>query len=585
MARRFLAIVSRGGLDQGLAERWTSRIRQRNPRMRISVAGKAIIAVDGMPGRDFARGTIVGSLFDRHHRQPVETIGDAEAERIVASRGQRLIERYWGDYIAILSPDEIETLIVRAPFGELPCYRVASDAAIACASDVELLAGLELVRPALAVDALVRELAWGDLRGSETCLTGLEELLGGDRLVVTGGNCRTETLWSPWDFVGPDQPTSVDEQAERVRRQVIACVDARASSFDRVLLLLSGGLDSSIVAASLAAGSANFDLVTMTTRDPLGDERGYAATMAGAVGRPLHEARREIGRIDPGRSPAARLPRPAGRLFEQDSLQIGAEIAGETGAQAIFTGGGGDNVFCSLQSAAPVADRLLTEGPVRGVLETACAIGRVAQASVPAVLLSALGRLPRRNRRSPAAPELRFLAREARDAIGPAPHPWLAAPADALPGRAAHIKLLAVAESFMCGFDPQAELPMVAPLLGQPLVETCLAIPSWHWFSGSSNRAVARRAFSGDLPQAIAWRRSKGTPDSFVAEIYERFRPLLRDRLLAGRLARERVIDREAVEQAFAKAGGLAPTDYLRLIRLAEVELWTSNWAARRADI
>jgi asparagine synthase (glutamine-hydrolysing) len=125
---------------------------------------------------------------------------------------------------------------------------------------------------------------------------------------------------------------------------------------------------------------------------------------------------------------------------------------------------------------------------------------------------------------------------------------------------------------------------VITPLLGQPLVETCLAVPSWRWFSGSSNRGLARRAFSGDLPEAIAWRRSKGTPDSFVAEIYERHREVFRDHLLGGVLAGAHLIDAVAVEQAFSRAGVLAPKEYLRLIRLAEVELWARGWADQRAE-
>lgn len=549
--------------------------------MEVGCAGGAMIATSGMPTLHFSGGTIVGSLFGREYPRAVETVNETEARRIVASRGERLIRRYWGDYVAILSPGETETAIVRAPFGELPCYHLVTDAAIAVASDVGLLADAKLLRPSLAVEALVRELAWREFRGSETCLAGVEELLSGDRLTIANNDRRIDALWSPWSI---DQTESVppdDELAERLRRQVVACVTTRASPFDRVLLLLSGGLDSSLVAVSLAESCVPFDLVTMMTRDPLGDEREYAKAAADALGRSLHEAQREIARIDPDRSPAARLPRPAGRLFEQDTAQIAAEIAARTGGRAILTGGGGDNVFCSLQSAAPVADRLLMEGPGWGVLETARTIGGVAQASVPAVLWAALSRLPTRNRRSPTAPELTFLAGGARDAVGLAPHRWLATPADALPGQAAHIKLLAVAESFLRGFDPQADLPMVVPLLGQPLVEMCLSVPSWRWFSGTSNRAVARRAFSGDLPQAIAWRRSKGTPDSFAAEIYERYRLVFRDRLLGGLLAGERLIDTAAVEQAFSKAGVFAPTEYRRLMRLAEVEIWARGWAGR----
>jgi asparagine synthase (glutamine-hydrolysing) len=581
MTQRFLAIVSRGEPDSDFGERIASRLLKLQPPLEISITRRTTIATSGVPVRNFPGGAIFGSLFDRHHPQPVEILGDVETGRIVASRGQRLIDRYWGDYIAILEADEFETIIVRAPFGELPCYFLVSGATCAIASDVALLADAQLLRPSLAVGALVRELAWKDLRGPETCLAGVAEVLGGDCLAITRADSGIDTMWSPWNITPSEEQASVDELADRVRSQVVACVNARAASFDRVLLLLSGGLDSSIVAASLARGRIPFDLVTMTTRDPLGDERDYARMMAAALKRPLHEARREVARIDPERSPAARLPRPAGRLFEQDTGQIAAEVAAQSGARALVTGGGGDNVFCSVQSAAPVADRLLTEGPGRGAFETACAVGRVARASVPAVLYAALGRLPARRRRSPAAPDLSFLTDDAREAIGPVPHPWLATPAGARPGQAAHIKLLAVAESFMRGFDPQVELPMIVPLLSQPLVETCLSIPSWKWFSGSTNRAIARQAFSQELPPTIAWRRSKGTPDSFVAEIYERYQPVFREQLLGGLLARERLIDADAVGQAFSRAGVLAPKDYLRLMRLAEVECWARGWAGR----
>jgi len=549
--------------------------------MQTKTVGGVTIAVSGTSLLEFAGGMVVGPLFDRRTSQIVRTVDAVEARRIVVSRGRRLIERYWGGYVAILAAADGKTLIVRAPFGELPCYRLTLRDATVCASDVGLLVDAGFMRSSLALEAVIRELAWRDFRTSETCLAGVEGLRGGDRLTIAGRDSRIEPLWSPWQFASPRDDLPSEQMAARVRREAVACVTARASSFERVLLLLSGGLDSSIVAAGLAKGGYPFDLVTMTTRDALGDEREYARLVAEAVRRPLHQALREVARIDPRRSTAVRLPRPAGRLFEQETAWISHEIAARTGAQAIMTGGGGDNVFCSLQSAAPVADRWLAQGFGRGVLESAGEIGRLAQASVPAVLWAALGRLPKSNRNSPATPDLSFLTGDACVVVGSSPHPWLAAPAGALPGQAGHVKLLAVAESFMQGFDPQAELPMVAPLLGQPLVETCLSVPSWCWFAGGLNRMIARRAFSEDLPETIAWRRSKGTPDSFVAEIYERYRPVLRELLLGGVLASERILDTAAIERAFSRAGALVPSDFRRLLRLADVETWARAWAAR----
>lgn len=581
MAVRFLALVQQRERGHGLAERTGSRLRTLSPPMRVKTHDQLTIAVCGDPELEFAGGTILGPLFDRRYPRPVATIDEAEARCIVDSRGQHLIERYWGGYVAILFGNDGETSILRAPFGELPCYRLVLEDAIICASDVGLLIETGLLQPGLAWNAVIREIAWRDVRGSETCLSGVEGLRGGERLTIADRTSRLEPVWSPWDFVAAGSELPMAELADKVRRAVWNCVAARASSFDHVLLMLSGGLDSSIVAACLARGGTPFSLATMTTRDPLGDERGYAACTAQAVGHPLHEALREVARIDPDRSTAAHLPRPAGRLFEQESARIAREVAALTAARAIITGGGGDNVFCSLQSAAPVADRVLVEGPGRSAFDTACEIARIAPASLPAVLWAALGRLSKRNRGSHLVPDLTFLASGTRSAVGKPPHPWLATPRGALPGKAAHIMLLAAAESFAQGVDPQADLPTITPLLGQPLIETCVAIPSWCWFVDARNRAVARRAFAGELPDEIAGRSSKGTPDSFAAEIYERYRLVLRERLLGGLLAAERILDTAALDQAFANAGALAPANYRRLLRLADVETWARAWAAR----
>lgn len=580
MSARFLALIRDKGARPGLTQRVRAYCAHRRPAMRVRDDGHLLFAVDGAPTIELDAGIIIGPLFHRRHPELVRQLPGTEQRRIANSLGRHLIENYWGGYVALLSDGHAGVRAIRAPFGELPCYRLSFENVTMLASDAGLLVDAGLLNPTLNRDAVIRELAWRDLRGSETCLTGLDGLRGGQRLTACGGESRVEPVWNPWTFAAAATDQPLREAVSAVRRDVLACITSRASQFDHTLLLLSGGLDSSIIAAGLAQGERAFSLATFTTRDPIGDERDYGRCMAHAAGQPLYEKLREVGRIDPEHTPAARLPRPAGRLFEQESQRITREVAATVGAEAIFTGGGGDNVFCALQSAAPAADRLLTEGPGRGFIETAREIGRVAPASVPAVIRAAIGRLWPWRRRSPVAPDLRFLSSEAEGAVGSAPpHPWLIAPRGALPGKAAHIKLLAYAESFAQGFDPQAELPMIAPLLGQPLVETCLSVPSWHWFENGRNRAVARRAFATDLPLEIALRRSKGTPDSFVAEIYERYRLQLQERLLDGWLAQQRIIDPTAVQGAFGNSGTLVPVDYRRLLRLVDIENWARVWS------
>jgi asparagine synthase (glutamine-hydrolysing) len=88
------------------------------------------------------------------------------------------------------------------------------------------------------------------------------------------------------------------------------------------------------------------------------------------------------------------------------------------------------------------------------------------------------------------------------------------------------------------------------PLFSQPVVEACLAIPSWEWRAGGIDRAVARQAFAADLPEEILRRRTKGGPDGFCAEIIRHHHARIRARLLDGALARQGILDRVAVEKA-----------------------------------
>src|SRR3546814_14803902 len=113
-------------------------------------------------------------------------------------------------------------------------------------------------------------------------------------------------------------------------------------------------------------------------------------------------------------------------------------------------------------------------------------------------------------------------------ALGAADHPWLVPPKGALAGSAAHIALLAAAESVTRSRDARVARADISPLIAQPVAEACLRVPSWLWTRDGHNRAIARDAFRAALPPAIVDRRDKGTPDSFVVDPIEANRDLIR---------------------------------------------------------
>ncbi|MFN6985544.1 MAG: asparagine synthase-related protein [Rhizobium oryzihabitans] len=139
--------------------------------------------------------------------------------------------------------------------------------------------------------------------------------------------------------------------------------------------------------------------------------------------------------------------------------------------------------------------------------------------------------------------------------------------------------MVVAAQSWAEVGEPRA-LASASPLVAQPVVEACLRVPSWWWFAEGRNRAIAREACEGMLPDETLKRSSKGSPDSFVAELFELNRPMLRAMLLDGRLRAEGILDAQAVEQVLADPRPAVGADYRRIMRLADVEAWAANWTA-----
>ena len=526
-------------------------------------------------------GALIGTVFMRGSAAAV-TLDQADQQAAVASRGGSLIRRCWGGYVAVLSDAEAGSVhILRTPLGDLACYWTSIQGMILFASDVSLMRAAGMPSPSIDSAALARHLAAEDIRRPETCLAQVKELPGGERITVQAGRFEQETLWSPWIFAAPDrQLHDAEEAARRVRDSALHCVGARAADFGHILLKLSGGLDSSIVFACLHHSNRPFTAVTLVTHDPSGDERSHAGAVARSVGVELVERYRDPSRVVLERSAAARLPRPTARSFTQETARIAAEVASETGSEAIFDGGGGDNIFCSLQSARPAADCLMSEAGRSFFWRTAESIAQLAQTSLWAVARRAW---MMKWRRSPAYPwplDLRFLSAEARAELeGATNHPWLVAPTGSLPGKAAHVALIAAAQSVAEGFDMELALPTFSPLISQPLVEASLQVPSWLWFEAGRNRAIARRAFAGRLPDATLQRRSKGAPDCFIADLFEANRPTIRAMLTAGVLSDLGLLDVEALSQALDDRAPVRGHDFLRIMQLVDTEAWVRCWS------
>lgn len=526
-------------------------------------------------------GAILGTLFHRYGAPyPVEQLSDADSVAIKASRGDYLFERFWGAYIAVL-PTASGHLIIRDPSGMLPCNYVDCQGMFLFASEPELLASTGLFEPKLDSAQLARSLFLPAFPSQVTPFDGLCDLLPGMALEIAGRDAGTRLCWNPWDHTVADDAQSIDANAERLQRTAQSCISAWGHVYDRGLVGVSGGLDSSIVATSLKKAGNSISCLTMVTNDPLGDERVYAEAVAGHMGTRLHQAYFDLDDIDLGRSSVSRRARPMGRL---DAMAYDAAIlrvAESERSNAIFTGNGGDNIFYMSRSARPLADRLMAEGLSLGLWRTWTDLSRLTGASLLKVATHGIGAWRRAGKgyawQSDASLLTEMVVHDLE--FQPIRHPWLDGPEDgALPGKAAHIAMLMRVQPSVEGYDRRGGLAVVHPLLSQPIVELCLSIPTWQQCADGRDRAVARKAFAAQLPAKVVDRRGKGGPDGFAAEIVSHFRDEIRERLLGGYLVAAGIVDARGISQAL-HPDRLSPSgEILRLLLLVDTEAWIAHW-------
>lgn len=515
---------------------------------------------------------LIGHVFTRSGK-PV-AVDDLPASGRVSDLVQYLVAKCWGEYVLLHSSmDDGRLTVMRDPSGGADCVYAEDGRFIT--SDVTSASEAGLFARTVDWDFIGNGLVYPHHKSQRTGLVGLRQLLPGCQLQLDRSNPSVSVIWSPWTFVSPGQRYRDPRQAAADLEQVVrSTVRTWAETDGSLLLELSGGLDSSIVAACLQGAQAQVACCNLVTPVPGADERAYAASMAAVLGTELHVATLGFDDHYLDRSPPPQAVAPSTWFLQHASNELKETLGARLGVQSFFSGGGGDSVFSWIRTAAPAADAIRE----RGLLAGARSVTELAELHQCTVWKA--GRLTARKLlappKPPRRPDLSFLlpgaAQEVLD-----PHPWFSAPADALPGDRERIFDLAGTQVFRDGLARGTKRRLRMPLLSQPVMETCLRVPTWMWIKDARDRAMARYAFAGVLPPEIFHRRSKGTFVNYSGAAYRRHKDRLRTYLLSGQLASRGLLDTAALAQFFDRE--LAPRDnaFMRVFELCAVENWVRH--------
>jgi asparagine synthase (glutamine-hydrolysing) len=542
---------------------------------------------------------LVGTLRNLPSLASELAVGEEDPERVLALAfdrwGERMLGRLRGGFVIILwDPAAKRGFLAVDQLGIGSLFFHESPGRLSFATEIRDLFGLLDRRPAPDPGAVVKWLADGYLERGQTHFEGVCRLEGGSLVRLEGDEWWKTRYWSP-RYAPPGRP-STEEVAGELGATLSRAVRERVAVQGTAAVLLSGGLDSSSVAAIASrldppvAGLRAYSLVFPD--HPEADESALIGQLTSWLGIPG-----QVTTIRGGSVLRASLEYQRAWELPETSPTSGFNLpmlrrAAEDGVRVLLSGEGGDELFgCSPYL---LADRLL-RGDLRGAITLSRRLPGVGdkptrnhvwalvreyglKGAAPRSLHRAVRSVRPASRCGPGwlAPSAARLYVRARDdwawksVSGPR---WWAYQSERLTSWRERMGV----HDFLRRRDQLAGVETRHPFLDDvDLIELMLRLPPELAFDANLSRPVLRRSVRQLLPEAIVLRREKShfTP-LFVHSLNGPDRAFLTELLTA----------RDAEILAYARPEGVralfkAWTNRLdfgstwQLWRLATIECW-----------
>jgi asparagine synthase (glutamine-hydrolysing) len=602
--QRFVAFIAKSQ-DPSIVDRFShliARLMQRDDGWRIVFEDVGICVAsrdvphDGLTSYALpnARGVVFGRLFRRGSSdQPSAGSLAQDSALIVSSGGRRLLDSYWGAYVAFLSdPESRAKFIVRDVSGKMPCYIANVDQLVIAFSDVVDL--LQIIDVPLTIDwqYIAAFIFFDQLRIRRTPLHNVSELLAGDRITISDAGVSQDALWSPARICADEVVRDFNQAADELKASTHICVDAWANAFSKVAISLSGGFDSAVLLGStqrVRVGRPEVICINRYLERAGEDERKYARIVAAHFGKQLTEENWSAAGTELGswiESAHVSVKPTIAELINLLDVGFLSDWADTLGVQSIWTGQGGDHLFFHQRTSLIVSDYLSLNRLGRDLLTTIVDATRLDRESFWGVLKAARTTL---RDRIPWSEEIYsdlkpiFVNPDAlpHDVIAYISHPWAASLSELPKGK--QMQVLSVADLV------NRHLPLRGveriehhhPLISQPLIETCFRIPTYLLLRGGRPRALARHAFADRVPAEILARESKGSSTSHVMNRVRNGRKYLRELLLDGALVQHDVVDRRTIEKFLGNDAPIRPEQLFPLLAAISAEIWIRQWQPR----
>src|SRR6185369_3857419 len=515
--------------------------------------------------------------------------------------GPEMVQHLNGMFAFALWDDRRKRIfIARDRFGEKPLYWGVFNRTLLFASEPKVLLAHPAVRPNLNLNALRQYLSYDYVPAPLSIYEGISKLPAAHTLTLEDGKVKVERYWRLSYKPRLPVPT-VPEAAEQLRELLADAVRMRLVSDVPLGVLLSGGLDSSVVTAlAVRASSETVKTFSISFAESSFDESKYARAVAKFLGTDHHEERFSA-------SLAANLVGEIGAWMDEpisDPSVVPTYLLSRFTRKHVTValgGDGGDEIFAGypmyfghhMARAYLSLPRFVRHGLVEPMVNLL---------PVKTKNLS----FDYRARRFITASHYDAVARH---------HVWFGSftPEDTESLLTADVKRASDADIYgdarrlfaecdsnnltecMQSLDTQlylaediltkvdrasmaVSLEVRSPYLDTRVAEFAAALPSWYKLHGYTSKYILKRAAKGLVPSFVSRRGKKGFGVPFAKWLKHELRPMAHDLLAPERLRRSGLFNPEYVSKLHDEHERGVANHRKLLWTLLSFELWRESF-------
>jgi asparagine synthase (glutamine-hydrolysing) len=553
-----------------------------------------------------------GEIYNhRDARRELEAAGhryrtQSDTETIVHAYeqwGDECVHRFRGMFaFAIWDAPRRRLLLTRDRLGIKPLYWARVGDTLLFASEIKAILASGLIDPRPNEAALPEALSTRYVAGPDTLFRDVHKLLPGHQLVYEHGQVRVRQYWDvpvrAQKSAAPRGEAAVQACAQRFRELLEESVRLRLMSDVPLGMFLSGGIDSSAIAA-LMARMIDRPLKTFSVafNERAFNELEYARQVARTVQADAHEV------VIDDRDFFGALPR---LVWHEDEpiahpssvpLYFVSALARQH-VTVVLTGEGSDELLAGYGKypriawnwrAGTIYQRLLPRAARRALASHVIGrvpgrIGRYARRSFlamdrtpAAMFLDNFASIPLHDQRELLAPALRRAATVSHAYSGSLAYVHKPEAGSSLLDRLLYADLKTYLVELLMKQDQMSMATSIesrVPFLDHHLVEFAATLPDQMKLSGWTTKRILREAMKGVLPDTILNRPKMGFPVPFSAWTRGGWNSVARDVLLDRRTRERGIVDPPAVDRLLRDHAAGRTDGWDRIWTLLNLELW-----------